>query len=210
MTYGCRDKEDYDPMINEYRMCTRCVMDTTADGIVFDADGVCNYCTEFPERSSHVIFQSPDARRKELDALVGRIKRDGEGKRYDCVVGVSGGVDSSWVLVKAVELGLRPLAVHMDNGWNTELAKSNISNLVNRLGVDLYTYAIDEDEYRRLMQAFFDADVIDIELLYDNAMLAVNYRRAAEEGVHFILTGANQATEGMRMPSNWNWCKTDR
>lgn len=197
-------------MINEYRMCTRCVMDTTADGITFDADGVCSYCTEFLERSSHVIFQSPEARRKELDALVWRIKRDGEGKRYDCVVGVSGGVDSSWVLVKAVELGLRPLAVHMDNGWNTELAKSNISNLVGRLGVDLYTHAMDEEEYRRLMQAFFDADVIDIELLYDNAMLAVNYRRAAEEGVHFILTGANQATEGMRMPSNWNWCKTDR
>lgn len=185
-------------------------MDTTARDIVFDEQGVCNYCTDFLERSSHVIFQNPETRRKELDDLVHRIKKGGEGKRYDCIVGVSGGVDSSWVLVKAVELGLRPLAVHMDNGWNTELAESNIANLVRLLGVDLYTYTIEWEEYRRLMQAFFDADVIDVELLYDNAMLAVNYQLAAREGVKFILSGSNQATEGMRIPSNWNWFKYDK
>ena len=197
-------------MSNEYRMCTRCVMDTTANDIVFDEGGVCNYCTEFLERSSHVIFQNPETRRKELDDLVRRIKKDGEGKRYDCVVGVSGGVDSSWVLVKAVELGLRPLAVHMDNGWNSELAQNNIANLVRKLGVDLYTHVIDWNEYRSLMQAFFDADVIDVELLYDNAMLAVDYGQAAKHGVNYILAGTNQATEGMRIPSNWNWFKYDK
>ncbi len=197
-------------MSNEYRMCTRCVMDTTADDIVFDERGVCNYCTEFLERSSHVIFQNPETRRKELEDLVRRIKKDGEGKRYDCVVGVSGGVDSSWVLVKAVELGLRPLAVHMDNGWNSELAQSNIANLVRKLRVDLYTHVIDWNEYRSLMQAFFDADVIDVELLYDNAMLGVDYGQAAKHDVNYILSGTNQATEGMRMPSNWNWFKYDK
>lgn len=197
-------------MKSQYRMCTRCVMDTTARDIVFDEQGVCNYCTEFLDRSSHVIFQNPETRRKELDDLVRRIKKEGDGKRYDCVVGVSGGVDSSWVLVKAVELGLRPLALHMDNGWNSELAQNNIANLVRELGVDLYTYVIEWNEYRSLMQAFFDADVIDVELLYDNAMLAVNYRQAAKNGVKFILAGTNQATEGMRMPSNWNWFKFDK
>lgn len=185
-------------------------MDTTARDIVFDEHGVCNYCTEFLDRSSHVIFQKPETRRKELDDLVRRIKKEGEGKRYDCVVGVSGGVDSSWVLVKAIELGLRPLALHMDNGWNSELAQNNIANLVRKLGVDLYTHVIDWNEYRSLMQAFFDADVIDVELLTDNAMLAVNYRQAAKEDVRFILSGSNQATEGMRMPSNWNWLKFDK
>jgi len=197
-------------MNSDYRMCTRCVMDTTAEGITFDENGICNYCTEFLDRSSKVIFQNPEMRRKELEDLVRRIKRNGKGKRYDCVVGISGGVDSSWVLVKAVELGLRPLAVHMDNGWNTELAQNNIANLIRKLGVDLYTHVIEWNEYRNLMQAFFDADVIDVELLYDNAMLAVNYRQAAKESVRFILAGTNQATEGMRMPSNWNWSKFDK
>ncbi|WP_268753271.1 N-acetyl sugar amidotransferase [Dethiosulfovibrio salsuginis] len=191
-------------------MCSRCVMDTTARDISFDDNGVCNYCTEFLSRSSKVLFKEPEARKKELDAFVAKVKKDGKGKPYDCIIGVSGGVDSSWVLVKAIELGLRPLAVHMDNGWNSELAQNNISNLVQKLGVDLYTHVINWEEYKGLMQAFFDADVIDIELLYDNAMLAVNYRMAAKYGIKHILSGSNQATEGMRMPDGWNWLKFDK
>lgn len=193
-----------------YRMCSRCVMDTTAEGIEFDSAGICSYCTEFLNRHSSVVFKDPEQRDRELDAFVRRVKEQGRGKRYDCVVGVSGGVDSSFALLKVVELGLRPLAVHMDNGWNSELAQNNIANLVRGLGVDLYTHVIDWNEYRRLMQAFFDADVIDVELLYDNAMLAVNYEQARANGVKFILSGTNKATEGMRMPSNWNWYKMDK
>jgi len=113
-------------------------------------------------------------------------------------------------LVNAVRMGLRPLAVHMDNGWNSELAQNNIANLVRGLGVDLYTHVIDWPEYRGLMQAFFDADVIDIELLYDNAMLAVNCQQAHRIGTRSILSGTNHATEGLRMPSDWYWCKLDR
>ncbi len=119
-------------------------------------------------------------------------------------------MDSSYTLVKVKELGLRPLAVHMDNGWDSELAANNIKNLVQGLGVDLYTHVIDWDEYRDLMQAFFDADVIDIELLYDNAMLAVNYQQAKKYGVKYILAGTNTANEGLRMPSNYNWFKYDK
>ncbi len=193
-----------------YQMCTRCVMDTSASDIHFDATGVCNYCTDFLNRSSHIIHAEPAAKQRQLEAFVDRIKREGRGKRYDCIVGVSGGVDSSWVLVRVVELGLRPLAVHMDNGWNSELAQNNIANLVQGLGVDLYTHVIDWPEYRALMQAFFDADVIDVELLYDNAMLAVNYQQAAAHGVKWILSGSNQATEGMAMPGGWNWLKYDQ
>lgn len=196
-------------MSKSYQVCMRCVMDISAADITFCDEGICNYCTEFLERSAHVLNKDPAHREEELNAFVAKIKRAGKGKRYDCVIGVSGGVDSSWALVQAVKLGLRPLAVHMDNGWNSELAQNNIANLVRDLGVDLYTHVIDWEEYRRLMQAFFDADVIDVELLYDNAMLAVNYRQAAKYGVKFILSGINQATEGMRIPKEWNWFKYD-
>lgn len=166
-----------------YRQCTRCFMDTTAEGIEFDENGVCNYCREFEE----VLKRPRKKLNLSLDEFVNKIKEDGKGKRYDCIVGISGGVDSSYTLVKVKELGLRPLAVHMDNGWDSELAANNIKNLVDKLGVDLYTHVIDWDEYRSLMQAFFDADVIDIELLYDNAMLAVNYQQARKFGTKYIL-----------------------
>lgn len=195
---------------NKVQVCTYCVMDTSASGIGFDENGVCNYCSEFKERSKHIIFESSDNKQKRLISLVERVKQQGKGKPYDCIVGVSGGVDSSWTLVEVKKLGLRPLAVHMDNGWNSELAQNNIANLVQGLGVDLYTHVIDWEEYRGLMQAFFDADVIDVELLYDNAMLAVNYQLANQYGIKYILAGTNQATEGMRMPPNWNWYKRDK
>ena len=192
-----------------YQVCVRCVMDTSADDITFER-GVCSYCTEFLSKSRHVLTRERDARKGELAAFVATVKARGKGKPYDCVIGVSGGVDSSWALVQAVKLGLRPLAVHMDNGWNSELAQNNIANLVRGLGVDLFTHVINWEEYRSLMQAFFDADVIDVELLYDNAMLAVNYSQAARNRVKFILSGSNTSTEGMRMPTRWNWYKFDK
>lgn len=193
-----------------FQRCTRCVMDTTAPDITFDAQGICNYCTAFLRDASDVVFEDPIAKERKLQALVERVKRDGRGKPYDCIVGVSGGVDSSWSLVKAVELGLRPLAVHMDNGWNSELAQNNIANLVRTLGVDLHTHVINWHEYRKLMQAFFDADVIDVELLYDNAMLAVNNQQARKYNLGYILSGSNAATEGMPLPEGWNWYKRDK
>lgn len=185
-------------------------MDSSVPNIAFDQAGVCNYCTEYLAMCGHVIHDIGGQKDEKLKALLKNVKKAGAGKRYDCIIGVSGGVDSSWVLVRAIELGLRPLAVHMDNGWNSELAQHNIATLVQRLGVDLHTHVIDWQEYRQLMQSFFDADVLDVELLYDNAMLAVNYRIAAKYGIHYILAGTNSATEGMRMPEGWNWFKYDK
>lgn len=197
-------------MSRPYQICTRCVMDTSATDIIFDADGVCNFCSEFVERSGHIIDIDKQERERKLREFVEKVKKDGAGKKYDCIVGVSGGIDSSWVLLKAVELGLRPLAVHMDNGWNSELAQNNIANLIKELKVDLYTHVIEWSEYKALMQAFFDGDVIDVELLYDNAMLSVNYKMAAKYNVKHILSGSNQSSEGMAIPSGWNWFKYDR
>jgi N-acetyl sugar amidotransferase len=185
-------------------------MDISVPNITFDDQGVCNYCSEYLEQCGHVLDDSNGQKEAKLQSLVERVKKTGEGKPYDCIVGVSGGVDSSWVLVRVIELGLRPLAVHMDNGWNSELAQHNIASLVQKLGVDLHTHVIEWHEYRKLMQSFFDADVLDVELLYDNAALAVNYREAAKYGVKYILAGTNSATEGMRMPDGWNWLKFDK
>lgn len=192
----------------DYQVCNRCVMDTSAADIVFDDNGTCNYCTDFLSRLHAVRpagAPSPEAR----DSFVAKVKAAGAGHRYDCIVGVSGGVDSSYALYLAVQHGLRPLAVHLDNGWNSELAAHNISTLVNSLGVDLYTHVIDWPENRDMQISFFKAQVVDIEMLMDNAMLALNYQQAARAGVRHILAGTNMATEGLRMPPNWNHLKLD-
>jgi N-acetyl sugar amidotransferase len=185
-------------------------MDDTASEISFNDKGICNYCSEFKERLLKFIPADPELISEKRKELLLKIKKSSRGKKYGCIVGVSGGADSSWSLYQAVKEGLNPLAVHMDNGWDSELAANNIEKLVKKLDVDLHTHVIDWDEYRDLMQSFFDADVIDVELLYDNAMLAVNYQQASKYGLHYILSGSNLNTEGMVLPKNWNWFKWDK
>jgi N-acetyl sugar amidotransferase len=197
-------------VIPNVRTCSRCIMDTTAPDIEFDEQGICNYCKDFEAKQAKHFAPSEEERLRRLDTLVEQVKSSARGKKYDCVVGLSGGVDSSWALVQAVKLGLKPLAVHMDSGWNSELAQNNIANLVRNLGVDLYTHVIDWPEIRGLMEAFFAADVIDVEVLYDNAMLAVNYQQARKHGLKYILAGTNIATEGVEIPRTWNWHKADK
>lgn len=196
--------------MSDHKVCRRCVMDTTAKEIEFDANGYCNFCTQFKERIADRRPISEEDNDLKLRGFIEAVKKDGKGKPYDCIVGVSGGADSSYSLYYAKKLGLRPLAVHMDNGWNSELAVNNIKNLVEILGVDLYTHVIDWEEYKSLMNAFFDANVIDVELLYDNAMLAVNYQMAMKYKLKYILSGSNTSTEGMAMPKGWNWFKYDK
>ena len=190
--------------------CTHCVMDAHAADIRFDDAGRCNYCTAMLQKLAALRPAEAGAVDAKRAAFVAKVRDAGKGKRYDCIVGVSGGADSSYALYLAREEGLRPLAVHMDNGWDSELAVNNIENLVRKLGVDLYTHVVDWREYRALQQAFFDVDVIDVELLYDNAMLAVNYELATRYGIRYILSGSNTTTEGMRVPSNFNWNKFDQ
>ena len=194
----------------EYKICRRCVMDTSAEDIKFDDKGICNYCSNFLKNSGNVLEIDPFEQQLKLKSLIKEVKKSGKGKKYDCIVGVSGGVDSSWALVQAVKHGLRPLAVHMDNGWNSELAQNNIANLVRKLGVDLYTHVIDWNEYKNLMLSFLEADVIDVELLYDNAMFGLNYKQANKYGIKYILSGMNTTSEGMQIPKTWNWFKYDK
>ena len=185
------------------KICTICVMDTSATNINFDSIGQCNYCKNFKKKLN--------LRKKiDLKSLIAKIKSTSKHSKYDCVVGLSGGIDSSYTLVKVVEMGLNPLAVHLDNGWNSELAQSNIENLVKILNVDLYTNVLDWNEYKTMMNSFFDSDVLDIELLMDNAMFSLNYEIAKKEKLQFILSGSNTSTEGMDMPKNMNWIKFDK
>ena len=172
-----------------------------------DAHGVCNFCRDFEAKLSEL--QRLQGQPQALARLVETVQAAGRGKAYDCVVGLSGGVDSSYVLHLVKEQGLRPLAVHLDNGWNSELAVANIHALVDKLGVDLYTHVIDWDENRDMQLSMFKAGVIDIELLMDNAMLALNYQCAARYKLRHIISGSNRATEGVRMPRGWNHFKLD-
>lgn len=192
-----------------HQNCNRCLMDTSAADFELDELGVCNYCSQFLAR-----MNTPDQltrnNSEELARIISRIKREGKAQDYDCLVGISGGVDSSYLLTRVVALGLRPLVVHMDNGWNSEIAQNNIARIIQTLGVDYISHVIYWPEYRSLMQSFFDADVIDVELLYDNAMLAVNYKLARKYKIKYIIAGTNNTTEGFRMPPNWSWLKYDK
>ena len=131
----------------EYQICTRCVMDTTDPDIVFDRSGVCNHCHTYDEMAKKYLFAEEDGKRK-LDKIVEEVRTAGKGEDYDCVIGVSGGVDSTYVAYKVKELGLRPLAVHLDNGWDSELSVKNIEQALEILKVDLYTYVIDWEEFK--------------------------------------------------------------
>jgi N-acetyl sugar amidotransferase len=189
-----------------YRICMRCVMDTSDSEIVFDENGVCNHCKTHETRVAHSPFSQPGAEEK-LKALVATIQSKAEGE-YDCIVGLSGGVDSSYVAYQAVKLGLKPLAVHFDNGWNSELAVKNIERMVKRLNLDLVTYVIDWEEFRDIQRSFFKANVIDIEMVTDHAIFAALFKIAKEHRIRYILSGTNAATESI-MPRTWQHFKFD-
>ncbi len=181
-------------MSANYRMCNRCVMDTTDPDIRFDADGVCNHCHEYDRRVREEVFTGEDGRRR-LQAIAEKIKRDGAGNQYDCVIGVSGGVDSTFVAYKVKQLGLRPLAVHLDNGWDSELAVNNIHKTLETLGIALYTHVIDWEEFRDLQVAFLKASTPDSEIPSDHAIVSLVYQMAEKTNVRYVIIGRNVRTE---------------
>lgn len=190
-----------------YRICTRCIMDTSDPGIEFDEHGVCNRCRTAEERRA-ASAMTPEQKADRLAAIVAEMKEEGRGRDYDCILGVSGGVDSTYAAVLLKQQGLRVLAVHFDNGWNTELAVSNIENCLRILDMDLYTYVVDWEEFRDLQLAFLIASTPDSEIPTDHAIFALLMRKAAELGVRFIANGLNLATEGVSSPE-WSQGHTD-
>jgi N-acetyl sugar amidotransferase len=180
-------------------------MDTTDSRIVFDANGVCDHCHTF-DRKIVPNWNTGDRGRLKLEKLVAAIKKEGEGKPFDCMVGVSGGVDSSYLVYAAKKhLGLRPLVFHVDTGWNSQIAVNNIERLVDCLDLDLYTEVIDWDEMRDLQLAYIKSGVPQIDAPQDFAIFFAVYRFAHAQKVKYILTGANQATECIRNPVEWSY-----
>ena len=195
--------------ISQYRICTNCIMDTSDSNITFDARGWCDYCNNYYQNI--LPNWHPDERgAKHIAAEVARIKKDGQGRDHDCLIGISGGVDSSYVtyLAKA-KFGLRPLLFHVDAGWNSQQAVNNIEKLVDGLGLDLHTEVVNWEEMKDLQLAFFKAQVPHIDTPQDHAFFAALYNFAAKNRFKYILTGANYSTECVREPLEWHYHASD-
>jgi N-acetyl sugar amidotransferase len=185
------------------RVCVRCVMDSSDPDIRFDAAGVCHHCAKYDEAVRSRVLEGAAAE-QHLAALVAEIRRAGQGRPYDCVIGISGGVDSTYVAYAVKRrLGLRPLAVHLDNGWDSELAVKNIEHVLKKLDIPLDTHVLDWDEFRDLQLAFLRASTPDSEIPTDHAIVAVLYAVARREGLRYILSGLNVRTES-HLPRAWS------
>jgi len=192
-----------------YRICTNCVMDTSDVRIVFDANGACDHCNNF---YAQILpnWRTDEHGRRELERTASRIKKAGAGRDHDCLIGISGGADSSYVTYVAKEkLGLRPLILHVDAGWNSQEAVNNIEKLVDGLGLDLHTEVVDWAEMRDLQVAFFKAQVQHVDTPQDHAIFAGLYNFAVKHKFKYIITGANYATECIRNPLEWHYHATD-
>lgn len=195
-------------MTRPYQICSSCVMDTSDSKIIFDEKGVCDHCNTF---FNHTLpnWHTGDKGRLELEALVRTIKASGHGKDFDCIIGMSGGIDSSYLTYIATKFGLRPLVFHVDAGWNSQEAVNNIEKVVDKLELDLYTEVIDWQEIRDLQLAYFKSGVPHIDTPQDHAFFATMYKFAEQHNIKYILTGANLSTECIRNPIEWMYYQSD-
>ena len=178
------------------KVCSRCIYDERVSAICFDADGVCNYCHQI-EKLRKQYGTGEKKGTEDLQNIIKEIKKKGKNKKYDCVIGVSGGTDSSYMIYLAKEWGLRPLAVHYDNTWNSAIATQNIRKVLSALNIDLYTYVINNKESDDIFRSFFLADVAEIEASTDLALAEVMYRAAWKYGIKYIFEGHSFVTEGI-------------
>jgi N-acetyl sugar amidotransferase len=191
-----------------YQQCAISVMDTIADpDITFDNKGISNYYYEHLEKVKIYVKTGTEGE-EYLSSKLSQIKNNGKNLKYDCITGVSGGVDSTYICYLAKKYGLRPLIVHFDNGWNSEKAVQNIQNIIKNTGFDLHTHVVDWNEFKDLQRSYFKANVIDIEALTDHAILATMYKLAHKNKIKYILSGSNIVTEGT-LPKSWVFSKGD-
>jgi len=174
-------------------------MDTTDPLIQFDSEGVCNYCNGY-DAMDFLHYSKAEGMRR-LEPILQKIKREGKRNEYDCIMGLSGGIDSSYAALRSVELGLRPLFVHFDSGWNSELSVRNIENIVKHLGHDLSTTVCDWEEMRSLQRSFFLSGLVNCDVPQDHAFIAVLYQTAADNGIRYWISGHNRATESVMSPA---------
>lgn len=187
---------------NRYQLCTRCVMDTTDPEIVFNEEGVCSHCLEFDVITSKNWFPNAEGEQK-LSYIYEKMRRDSRHKDYDCILGLSGGIDSSYLALKLFEAGIRPLVVHIDGGWNSELAVQNIENIVNYCGWHLHTIVINWEEMKDLQLAYLKSAVANQDVPQDHAFFASLYHFAIKHNVNYVISGGNIATESI-FPKSWH------
>ena len=195
--------------MRKYQICTTCVMDTSDSKIKFDKKGVCDHCNTY---YTDILprWHTDEKGDKALKEIVKKIKVEGQGKDFDCLMGMSGGIDSSYLLYIMVEkYGLRPLVFHVDAGWNSQIAVNNIERLVDGLGLDLYTEVINWEEMKDLQLAFFKSGVPHIDTPQDHSFFATMYKFASKHNIKYILTGGNYSTECIRNPIEWMYYQTD-
>lgn len=191
--------ETYKP----YRICTRCIMDTSATYIRFDGNGHCDYCNNF-DATIQPNWHTGLKGERQLTQISDAIREAGKGKDFDCIIGLSGGLDSSYVAYVAKEkMGLRPLLFHVDAGWNTDQAVGNIEKLVDGLGLDLYTDVVNWEAVKRMQVAFLRAGISDQDLVQDAAFFSGLYKFARKYKIKHIITGSNFSTECCREPEEW-------
>lgn len=186
-------------MLNKYdslKICSRCIYDERVGGIKFDEEGVCNYCHQIDSLKEQ--FGTGAAKgQKKLEKIIEQVRADGKGKPYDCIIGVSGGTDSSYMLYLAKEWGLRPLAVHYDNTWNTSIATQNIAKMLRALDIDLYTHVVNNKEADDIFRSFFMAGLAEIDSSTDLALVEVAYRAAWKYKIGYVFEGHSFVTEGI-------------
>ena len=190
-----------------HKICKRCVMDCSDPEIYFNDSGICKHCLRYDDILNLRVFDEFQGK-IQLNKLTKKIKKSGEKKDYDCIIGVSGGVDSSYVAYLTKSLGLRPLAIHLDNGWNSELAVHNIKKILEKLEIDLYTYVLDWDIFSDLQKSFLYSSTPDGEVPTDHAINALLFREANKRGIKYILSGMNFATESMSVRM-WSYGHSD-
>lgn len=189
--------------MNTYRICRTCIMDTSDPGIRYDATGQCDYCVNF-ESNLRPHWQADIADPSRIEAIATTIRAERKGHDFDCIIGLSGGLDSSYTAFVAKEImGLRPLLFHVDAGWNTDQAVGNIEKLVNGLGLDLYTEVVDWEEMKDLQVAFLRSQIPDQDIPQDTAFFSALYRFARKHRIKHVLTGGNYSTECCREPEEW-------
>lgn len=194
-------------MKREYQICKRCIMDTSDPDITFDERGFCNHCRFYEEKLKAQLRYDEEGQ-KELESIIQKIKEEGKDKEYDCIIGMSGGADSSMTAYLVKKMGLRPLAIHLDNGWDTELAVSNIERLLRKLDIPLYTIVLDWEEFKDLQLSFLKASVANCEIPTDHAINAVLCKTALERRIRYIIKGGNIATESI-LPESWGYQARD-
>jgi aminotransferase len=189
------------------KICTKCVMDTTDTQIIFDENGTCNHCIEFDNLTSKKWYPN-EVGSKKLEAIYEKMKIENASKDYDCILGLSGGVDSSYLALKLYEEGIRPLVVHVDGGWNSELAVQNIENIVNYCGWHLHTIVIDWQDMKDLQLAYLRSGISNQDAPQDHAYFSSLYHFSTKHGINYVISGGNLATESI-FPASWHWSAMD-